>query len=255
MLARVRFFLRKMFVCVFGETRAYQSKFFRQDGVSFRVLWPVLKHGRFLLSSKAQNFQDVAALNYIGNDIGRRSGGYFIEIGVGDGVHLSNTYMFEKKLGWRGLLCEPHPDFISSVRQTRIADLDVRAVYGESGLMLDFSCVEDEPLLSTLTAHKDGDARDRSKASGIVVETVSVVDLFRDHDVPAYVDFLSIDTEGSEVEILKAIPFADYRFGFVCVEHNDEQERKDEMDRIMGAAGYVVVLSEISGFDSWYVLT
>jgi Methyltransferase FkbM domain len=46
------------------------------------------------------------------------------------------------------------------------------------------------------------------------------------HAAPKEVDLLSVDTEGSEFDILQAFPFDEYNFGFVCVEHHTDYEEK-----------------------------
>lgn len=84
------------------------------------------------------------------------------------------------------------------------------------------------------------------------VETVSLADLLREHGAPEVIDFLSVDTEGSEYQILQAFPFDKYRFGFICVEHHTVVEA-ERMKALFEAAGYMQVLEAISGHDGFYV--
>ena len=53
--------------------------------------------------SYSQFGQDLKVLSYHNN----KSNGYFIEIGAGDGVLESNTYLLEKKYGWNGICVDP----------------------------------------------------------------------------------------------------------------------------------------------------
>ena len=65
--------------------------------------------------------------------LGEKTGGYFVEVGAGDGVNLSNTHLLETVLGWRGLLIEPNPLFHASIRRNRKAALETRAAYSSGG--------------------------------------------------------------------------------------------------------------------------
>jgi hypothetical protein len=82
---------------------------------------------------------------------------------------------------------------------------------------------------------------------------VSLLDLLKFHNAPRYIDFLSVDTEGSEFEILNAFDFREYRFGAITVEHNYAPQRK-EVIALLTSNGYRQVHSELSDFDDWFVL-
>jgi hypothetical protein len=76
--------------------------------------------------------------------------------------------------------------------------------------------------------------------------------LLNEYNAPKFVDFLSIDTEGSEFEILRNFDFQSYRFGAICVEHNFADTR-GKINKLLLANGYVQVHPELSDFDDWYV--
>jgi hypothetical protein len=78
------------------------------------------------------------------------------------------------------------------------------------------------------------------------------MDLLKEHNAPEFVDFLSIDTEGSEFEILKNFDFQSYRFGAICVEHNFADTRY-KINKLLLANEYVQVHADLSDFDDWYV--
>ena len=77
------------------------------------LLKSIVRRGRRLLTSldpdhaayRSQAGQDRYVLNTIYKK-GLR-GGFFIEMGAADGVLLSNTHVFEKNYGWKGILVEP----------------------------------------------------------------------------------------------------------------------------------------------------
>lgn len=63
---------------------------------------------------------------------------------------------------------------------------------------------------------------------------------------------MSIDTEGSEFDILDAFDFQKWRVGTFCIEHNYAPQRAQIHD-LLTRQGYQRVLPEISRFDDWYV--
>jgi FkbM family methyltransferase len=197
---------------------------------------------------QSQIFQDVFVLWALGH----KRDGYFVEIGVGDGRALSNTYMLEKNFGWRGLLAEPNPAYQESIRLERSAVLDSRAVYSSSGQHLDFSAFGVGGELSGLTQ----DLRPRADAAEgqtIKVETVSLMDLLDEHKAPRVIDYISVDTEGSELEILKTLDTSRYVPLTLTVEHNFDGPRISALKALLEPMGYRQVLPEFSRFDIWFV--
>jgi FkbM family methyltransferase len=182
--------------------------------------------------------------------LGEKTGGYFVEVGAGDGVNLSNTHLLETVLGWRGLLIEPNPLFHASIRRNRKAALDARAAYSSGGESVAFVDYEE---LSTLLPFKSGDGHDREGRPVIRVETAMLDDIFAAHGVPGEIDFLSVDTEGSELEVLKGLDFVRYRPRVMTVEHNSVPWRRRVIIEHLSRRGYRPVLEDRSGVDTWFV--
>jgi FkbM family methyltransferase len=199
--------------------------------------------------SKSQLGQDLLGLSISGLD----KPGYFVEFGAADGVALSNSYILEKHFGWSGILCEPSTGWHEALKQNRSCIIDTRCVYSVSGEKLSFS---ENYLgeLSAITAYAEPNANGVLKrtTSSYEVETISLLDLLKAHNAPKYIEFLSIDTEGSEFEILKDFDFQSYRFGAICVEHNFADTRQKINDLLL-ASGYMQVHKDVSDFDDWYV--
>jgi len=63
---------------------------------------------------------------------------------------------------------------------------------------------------------------------------------------------LSVDTEGSEFEILSNFPFNEYRFNFISIEHNYGPNR-DLLINLMKKNGYKQILKGLSKWDDWFV--
>jgi hypothetical protein len=84
------------------------------------------------------------------------------------------------------------------------------------------------------------------------VQTISLLDLLKKYQAPKFIDYLSIDTEGSEFEILNAFNFNEYTFGIITVEHNFTF-RRDMIYELLSKNGYVRKHEDISNVDDWYV--
>ncbi len=197
--------------------------------------------------SHAQLFQDLFVLLATGD----KRTGYFVEIGVGDGLALSNTALLERNYGWTGILAEPNPAFHAAIRASRSAVLDTRAVYSRSGATLDFLCDGARELSGIVETH----TRKQQKTGGriIPVETISVNDLLDFHKAPAVIDYMSIDTEGSELAIISGLDFTRYRPRVLTLEHNNHASRLAKFKQLLEPKGYRYVLPRFSQFDAWFV--
>jgi FkbM family methyltransferase len=217
--------------------------------LSITGLTPLRQVGEVLRESKSQLGQDILALSLVGLD----RPGYFVEFGATNGLDLSNTYMLEKHYGWKGILCEPARSWHSELFENRSSIIDTRCVFNSSGEELEFSeSIAGE--LSTLRDFVGADHHARSRVNLATYEVTSVTlnDLLDEHRAPSYIDFISIDTEGSEYQILSGVDFKKYSFGLICVEHNFTENR-DKILSLLSANGYIRVFEELSQWDDWYV--
>lgn len=199
--------------------------------------------------SRSQIFQDIFVLSVLAE---RRSG-YFVEFGATNGMDLSNTYLLEKNFGWNGIVCEPARLWHSDLKRNRGCAIDTRCVWTSSGKLLNFKEVE-YPELSTIDHYsaKDSLAKSRSLGINYSVETVSLTDLLLQNSAPRHIDYLSIDTEGSELDIIEEFDFTQYSFDVITIEHNFGSNRS-RIQEILRSAGYKRVLQELSIFDDWYL--
>ncbi len=135
-----------------------------------------------------------------------------MEFGATNGLDLSNTAILERDFQWKGILAEPAKCWHAALRANRSAVIDNRCVWSQTGETLPFKEIEIFPELSTLTMLVDADEHKEKRVEGKTypVETISLNDLLKAHDCPKQIDYLSIDTEGSEFEILRAFKFEYY---------------------------------------------
>lgn len=81
---------------------------------------------------------------------------------------------------------------------------------------------------------------------------MSLNDLLEQNNAPEVIDFISLDTEGSEFSILNGLDFDKYTFRVMSVEHNHEPQRED-VHALLSSKGYTRVCQAVSRVDDWYV--
>ena len=168
---------------------------------------------------------------------GKRDG-FFVEIGANNGIELSNTFLLERVYGWKGICCEPIPPRFSQLVSNRPQSLCCNgAVYHTSGLSVTFDINHKYDLLSGITDHLD-ETIDDVKTT-ISVFTISLLDLLDRTNAPLFIDYMSIDTEGSEYEILRTFDFKKYTFGLIDVEHNYVEPRRTDIRNLLVSNGYL----------------
>lgn len=207
---------------------------------------------QFFALAKSQIEQDL----WVATASQFEMGGSFLEIGGADGVKFSNTYALEKLLSWRGVIIEPARVWHEQLRINRSCIIDIRCCASRSGEKLDF-LETPEALLSTIetSRYNDGHAHEREKGKCYPVETVSLNDIFAQYFPDNYVDYLSIDTEGNEDEILSAFDFERFRFRFATIENAFNNAKRDRIHSLMIDNGYKRVFEDLSQFDDYYEKT
>ena len=181
-----------------------------------------------------------------------KENGFFVEFGAANGIELSNTYILEKKFGWKGILSEPALKWHSELLKNRNSSISKNCVWKTSNELIKFSEVNVGEL-STISEFKKLDNIDRDKNIEYEVETISLKDLLIKFNAPRIIDYLSIDTEGSEFEILSNFDFESYKISIITVEHNYTNQR-EKLYNLLTQKGYVRVYEELSKNDDWYIL-
>lgn len=202
---------------------------------------------KYLTDAESQLLQDiVCVIVHL-----EKLDGYFVEVGVGDGRQISNTYMLEKRLGWRGLLVEPNRSFHDRIREQRSAVLAPCAATKDGGKPVLFDEALDDGVYSRLSTDSEGVGS--SRVESYPVESRTLDDILKEHKAPEFIEFLSLDTEGNELDVLAGLSLDRYRFGFLAIEHNYRPAVQRELDRLLNPFGYQRILSRVSEFDAWYV--
>lgn len=199
--------------------------------------------------SRAQLMQDLFALHCCDS----KRGGFFVEFGATDGIALSNTFLLEREYAWTGILAEPARSWQPQLRANRNCVISNQCVWHTTGQTLLFNEPEHGEL-STLDEFSlnDGHRQSRLRGERYAVETVSLTHLLEQNNAPKSIDYLSVDTEGSEFEILKAFAFEKYDVKLITVEHNFTPMRAQLHDLLV-RNGYSRKFEAFSQWDDWYV--
>ena len=162
---------------------------------------------------------------YIDKLFNFKTSGYFVDIGAFDGVSGSNTYFFESR-GWDGVCIEPIPSAYEKMVLSRSCECVQGVISDMDTEHLDFVCVEGEPsMLSGIPDYFDSKhekriddeiVRDGGARKNITVKNYKFNDIIKQ----TRIDFLDIDTEGSESSIVMSIDFDKYDIGLIVVENN-----------------------------------
>ena len=207
--------------------------------------------------SYSQLYQDLFVL-FIFEE---KKNGVFLEFGATDGINLSNTVLLENKFEWKGLLAEPSTKWHSNLRKNRPnCKIIEECIYTESGKKLNFF-TSDIGELSTLEEFRQSDltsmpgntkARNKNGYNHKVL-TISLNDVFKQYFDDSPIDYMSVDTEGSELLILEKFDFEKYSPKVVTVEHN-YSNNQEKLDALFRENNYARVFEKYTQFDAWYVL-
>jgi FkbM family methyltransferase len=154
--------------------------------------------------------------------------GVFVDIGAHDGITFSNTKFFEE-LGWEGICIEPIPEVFEKLKKNRSSICVQGCISNKSG-MGRFLRIKGHPeMLSGLIDYYDPNHLGRAltevhsspenSCEVIPVECFLLNDILEKNSY-FHVDYLSLDTEGGELDILQSIDFEKFDIEIVEVENN-----------------------------------
>jgi FkbM family methyltransferase len=230
-----------------------QNKLFEDDKEFLNKFINYFKKG---MKSESQLFQDIFASFIVSNNFKKT----FFEFGATDGVELSNTYSLEKYLGWQGALSEPSPQWHKSLYKNREKSHIIKeCIWSKSDESINFF-MSDVGMLSTIEDFLNNDIEtmpgntNLRKKNGkyIKVKTITlnkVIEKYFDNISPSYI---SIDTEGSEYEILKFFDFEKYSPYLFTIEHNFTNNQ-GKIDELLIKNNYLRVFKDLTYFDAWYI--
>jgi|LauGreStaDraftv2_3_1035109.scaffolds.fasta_scaffold12342_2 hypothetical protein len=183
--------------------------------------------------STSQFGQDI---HVIQNIYKNKKNGYFVEIGAYDGISMSNTNYLEKHFNWKGICVECNPLWYSRLINNRPNSINYDyAVYNKDNQTLDF--INDDTGGCSGFVETNSHKHILHKQI-ITVNTRKLTTILDMANAPNFIEFLSLDTEGSEYEILNSHDFDKYKFGYICVEHNFIEANRKKIRELLETKGY-----------------
>jgi FkbM family methyltransferase len=200
------------------------------------------------------------AVSQLGQDIwvlertGFKTGGFFVEFGATDGVLLSNTWLLEKQFGWHGICAEPNPMFFAKLRQNRSCRVSAQYIGAATGEAIEFVLSEEfgGDAKHVYDDHNAGLRQPYLQGGHVTtLESISLDDFLEQHNAPQGIDYISIDTEGSEYEILQHFPFDKWKVKLFTIEHNFTAQRA-LIRELLTKHGYICREAK---WEDWYELS
>jgi FkbM family methyltransferase len=194
--------------------------------------------------SETEQYQEMLIWEYFN----RQPNGFFIEVGANHPTGGSLTWFLEQR-NWEGILIEPQQKLFALLQKLRPRSHVFRAAcsspdkVGVSYLHLP----KDEALNGFATLEKNIDDHEIAYGHGEQVDVVTLDSII--HKVsPQHIDLLTIDTEGTELDVLKGLDFSKHRPSLILVE---DKGRSLEKHRFLKQNGYALV--KRTELNNWYV--
>lgn len=166
--------------------------------------------------------------------------GFFVDVGAHDGIVHSNTYALEQ-LGWIGICVEPNAGVYEELCRNR-------------------TCATSNLLASDISGSITFDGV-RVAMSAERVDAAPLSFLLEQNDAPLSIDYMSIDVEGHELQVLAGMDFDRWHVRCITIEHNfycDGQHRKNAIHEVLTGNGFDCYADDIVApgygeYESWWV--
>jgi FkbM family methyltransferase len=213
---------------------------------------------------KSQALQDLFLDRWVFRE---REGGQFLDIGAHDGITMSNTWFFEKHRKWHGVCVEPNPAVFKRLMANRMCTTINCCISDVAGLVRFQKITGFSEMLSGIVDKYEADhlqrIRDEMRDHGGSSEIISVTartfaDIATEHGL-SEINYVSIDTEGGEYEILRSIDFRKFFVHVISVEYRVPQReammatmREQNFEVIKSMGGDLLFLNRKSSIYTAY---
>ena len=164
----------------------------------------------------------------------------YLEVGAFHPEKYSNTASLREYRGWVGLSVDPSEDSRKAFESAGLAEQFLNVGVGAASGFAYFS--SDGAFSHTHTEETEGSIR---------ICVIGIVELV---EMNPNVDYVSLDIEGGELEIIRAFPWGMCKPKVFTIEHNQDLVMKKELNDLMAIQGYRRVLDSVTNFDSWFLL-
>jgi FkbM family methyltransferase len=191
--------------------------------------------------SRPQSFGEKEFYSQFGQDrylfekfFKEKKNGVFVDVGANDGVTFNNSYFFEKNLGWTGICVEPIPKVFAQLQKVRKAHCvqgcirsgqeNARFFHVKGGKIAEmFSGLADQYDSQQFLRAQYEIEECKGSVEIITVKCFDLTSLLLKNGI-THVDYLSVDTEGGELEILQSLDFQSIQVDIIDVENNSREK-------------------------------
>lgn len=163
-----------------------------------------------------------------------KKGGFFVEVGAYDGVQTSNTYFLEQELGWSGICIEANPFVFNHLQKNRKSQNINCAASSFNG-----ECFfEDDKICDS--------------SRGYSIRCLTLNSILEVCDAPNVIDYVSIDIEGHEYDVLERFDFSRWHINYITLEHNlylDGPKNKNRLFELLSSKGFDRIVEDAPCLD------
>lgn len=182
---------------------------------------------------------------------GKKTAGFFLDIGASDGISINNTFYLERKFAWQGICFEPGAKF-PELQKNRLVKVSDACLYKEAGDLVNFNIATENNDFSGIKDHLRNKDAERLEYKTVKKVTQTLTNCLQQFNAPKSIEYMSLDTEGSELEILQGLDFNEFSISAITVEHNFEEPKRSLIKHLLESNGYKRIRTV--EYDDWYVL-
>ena len=211
---------------IMEKTLAQYNNMCSPDIPGFVILDPYVKTDRIFngIQYYSQVYQDYYLDHYVFHE---KENGIFLDVGGNDPIYINNTYFFELNRNWTGLAFEPMPKMHQRWKESRKVQCIQVALGSRKGEM-EF-CEYEEDYMSGLVSNVDYNGK---VAKNYKVNIVTLGSILKKYKI-THVDFISLDVEGAELDVLNGIDFSAVVIDYFVIENNKGFEKEQEIRRFL----------------------
>lgn len=171
--------------------------------------------------------------------------GTYIDVAANDAVQISNTYFFDRCLLWRGICVEGNPFYFDRIYRLRTCALVPTCVGKTEGEAVNFGLMGGASgVVGGTNKHMETWARQKREVHTLR-ERCTTVGLLMDKEQMPVVDYMSLDVEGHELDVLKGIDWDRAKINVLTIEVS--QNSSEQITEFLVARGYRIHTVDIEG--------
>ena len=186
----------------------YRKLFIKMKSIFFDI---------YKIKSYSQEGEDIILRRILGE---KKTVGFYVDVGAHHPKRFSNTYHFYKK-GWRGINIDAMPGSMKLFRKIRSRDINLEIAISNKKQTLIYYCFNDPALngFSKTLSIERNKKKEYKIIDEIKIKTLTLAEVLDDY-LPSdtTIDFLSVDVEGLDFQVLTSNDWTKYRPNVVLVE-------------------------------------